>query len=109
MVVTAVHRSAEYSHTVTPGQPLRQVVAAMRAALAAGQAVTVSFHRDTLTTQEAADVLGVSRPTLVRLLEDGEIPYEQPGRHRRVQLQDVLDFQERRRHSAPYRVERPSR
>jgi len=46
-----------------------------------------------LTTQEAADFLGCSRPTLVRLLTDGRIPYEMRGRHRRVRLTDVLDYQ----------------
>ena len=37
----------------------------------------------------------MSRPTLVKLLEAGEIPYEQPGRHRRVRLVDVLAYRER--------------
>lgn len=70
---------------------LREVVAA----LAQGLAITVSPHETVLSTSEAAQLLGVSRPTLVRLLESGEIPFDQPGRHRRVRLADVLTYQER--------------
>lgn len=67
-------------------------------AMANGQAVTMALHSQTLTTQAAADLLGVSRPTVVRLLKNGEIPYSQSGQHRRVLLCDVLDYQERRQH-----------
>lgn len=70
---------------------LRDVVEAM----AHGQAVTIAPVHQRLTTQEAADLLGVSRPTLVKLLESGEIAFEQPGRHRRVRLADVLAYRER--------------
>lgn len=70
---------------------LRDVVKAM----AQGQAVTIAPVHQRLTTQEAADLLGVSRPTVVKLLESGEIPFEQPGRHRRVRLADVLSYRER--------------
>ena len=71
------------------------VVRAMRQ----GKAITVAPQSQRLTTQQAADFLGVSRPTLVKLLETGKIPFERSSgsRHRRVQLRDVLDYQGRRR------------
>lgn len=72
---------------------LRDVVEA----LSEGLAITVAPHNTMLTTQEAADLLNISRPTLVRLLTDGEIPYTMRGRHRRVLLADVLDYRERTR------------
>lgn len=71
---------------------LRDVVKAM----ADGQAVTIAPVHQRLTTQEAAELLGVSRPTLVKLLDSGAIAYEQPGRHRRLLLTDVLAYRHRR-------------
>lgn len=68
---------------------LRQVAEA----LSAGMGVNVAPLNAMLTTQEAADFLGISRPTLVRILERGEIPMEQPGRHRYVRLSDLLAYQ----------------
>jgi excisionase family DNA binding protein len=60
-----------------------------------GKVITLVPRTQRLTTQEAADFLGVSRPTLVKLLEDGKIPYDQPGRHRRIFFTDLLAFTER--------------
>ncbi|CAM3396702.1 Helix-turn-helix domain-containing protein [Kibdelosporangium persicum] len=72
---------------------LSQVITAMRA----GRAITVAPLAQRLTTQEAADLLGVSRPTLIKLLEDGKIPFEKPGRHRRIRLDDLLAYRDQRR------------
>ncbi|MDR3070416.1 MAG: helix-turn-helix domain-containing protein [Propionibacteriaceae bacterium] len=67
---------------------LKRVVQAM----SQGSAVTVAPVSMRLTTSQAADMLGISRPTLIRLLEDGAIPYDQPRRHRILRLDDVLAF-----------------
>ncbi len=64
-------------------------------AMSKGLAITISSVHRRITTNEAAALLGVTRPTLVKLLESGEIPFEQPGRHRRVLLADVLEYRER--------------
>jgi len=70
---------------------LRDVVEAM----SQGLAITIAPHNTQLTTQEAADLLGMSRPTVIRLLEAGEIPFRMRGRHRRVMLADVVDYHRR--------------
>lgn len=62
-------------------------------AMSQGLAITVVPQHTMLTTQEAADILGISRPTLVKLLESDQIPYEHRGRHRRLRLVDVLEYQ----------------
>lgn len=72
---------------------LREVVTAM----SQGQAVSVAPLNSMLTTQQAADMLNISRPTLVKLLESGEIPFEKRSYHRRVRLSDVLDYERRSR------------
>jgi excisionase family DNA binding protein len=72
---------------------LRNVLAHAAGALSDGRAVTVEPLRTLLSTQEAANLLGISRPTLVKLLESGEIAFIKPGRHRRVELQHLLDYQ----------------
>jgi excisionase family DNA binding protein len=74
-------------------QALRKVVAA----LYAGKAVTIAPQTMTLTTQQTADLLGVSRPTVVRLINDNVLPAERIGNRHRLLLDDVLSYREERR------------
>ena len=83
---------------LTPG--MADVLVRVAQAMQQGLAVTVAPQTTRLTTQEAADMLGISRSTLVRMLEAGEIPFEKVRRHRRLYLSDVLEFQKRQRRAA---------
>lgn len=64
-------------------------------ALASGKAVTIHPNDPLVTTQQAAELLGVSRPTVVKLIEDGKLEATKVTRHRRIKLEDVLRYQER--------------
>lgn len=78
-----------------PTSALRLLVDIL-AELADGNAVKVVPIHAELTTQEAADLLNVSRPHLVKLLEEGVLPFHKTGKHRRVLFADLMRYREQR-------------
>ena len=80
------------AHTVElPTSALRLLVDIL-AELADGNAVKVVPIHAELTTQEAADLLNVSRPHMVKLVESGELPFHRAGKHRRIRFADLMAF-----------------
>jgi len=71
---------------------LRQVIEMM----ASGRAVYLVPLEHELTTQEAAELLNVSRPFLIKLLEQRAIPYSMVGTHRRIRYEDLIAYKEQR-------------
>jgi excisionase family DNA binding protein len=92
-----VLRTADGTEIPLPQSLLRLVVSAA-GNLAAGRAVMAIPAEVILTPAEAAELLGLSRPFVARLLQRGDIPSEllPESRHRRIRLEDVLAYQARR-------------
>ncbi len=80
--------------TLTPG--LSSLLMELLRHVGRGDAVTLVPVSKMLTTQQAADILNVSRPFLIGLLEQHEIPHTTVGRHRRIKAEDLFAFKNQR-------------
>jgi excisionase family DNA binding protein len=61
-------------------------------AMGEGKSISIIPVSHEVTTQRAAEILGCSRPHFVKILEEGKIPFTKIGKHRRILLEDVLQF-----------------
>jgi excisionase family DNA binding protein len=85
----------ENGETLTVPRAAVDLLVGVLANMAAGQAVSLVPARAELTTQQAADLMNVSRPFLVRLLQDEGIEYRLVGTHRRIKAASLLEYMRR--------------
>jgi excisionase family DNA binding protein len=64
-------------------------------AMSQGKPISIVPIATEVTTQRAAEILGCSRPYLVKLLEEGKIEYTKVGKHRRIKYEDVIDYKKK--------------
>ena len=76
-------------------QSMARDVIILLEAYAEGRTPMVAAADEEVGTQEAAVILNLSRPTVVKLLDEGRIPFRKPGKHRRVQMSDLMAFKAR--------------
>ena len=90
----------EHGETVTVPRAAVDLLVGVLTTIAAAQAVSLEPAHARLTTQQAADLMNVSRPLLVRLLQAGNIEYRLVGTHRRIKATSLMDLLTARRRQA---------
>lgn len=82
-------------HATLPA-PLYDLLKDIVRNLESGRSLVLMREEQQLTTQRAAELLGMSRPYFIQILDSGEVPYHLVGKHRRIALRDVLAYAKRR-------------
>jgi excisionase family DNA binding protein len=89
--IRVIDQAGEHDAVRIPTTAFRLLIDVL-SEMAQGNAVNLIPVHAELTTQEAADMLNVSRPHLIKLLDRGVIPYHKVGTHRRVRYQNLVDY-----------------
>lgn len=92
--IRVIDQTGEHEAVRVPTAAFRLLIDIL-SEMAQGNAVSMIPVHAELTTQEAADMLNVSRPYLVKLLDTREIPYHKVGSHRRVYFRDLAEYKMR--------------
>ena len=87
-----IHTNGKQDTTVTVPLPAIRLLSDALQEMAKGNAVAVHPTPRELTTQQAADLLQVSRPYVVKLLEEGKIPFRSVGHYRRISYRGLLEY-----------------
>jgi len=90
-----IHDSKGHHHEVRLPKSALKLLVDILNEVSSGNSVAITPVNAVLTTQQAADILNVSRPYFVSLLENGFIPYEKKGTHRRVGFLDLMEYKQK--------------
>lgn len=82
----------ETQERITLPMSAMKLLADILKAMSEGTPISIMPVATEMTTQKAAEMLGCSRPYLVKLLEEGVMPFTKVGRHRRIMLKDVVEY-----------------
>ncbi len=99
------HDPQRFTVTAADGEPielpgeLSAVLSRILHGMAQGHTITIGTMPEELTTTAAAKLVGVSRPTLMKMIKDGEVPAHKVGTHTRLRTSDVLRLQQERQQS----------
>ena len=90
-LIEALGEVGQHDALVIP-RPTVVMLAQILGLLAQGRGVQILPKDAELTTQQAADLLNVSRPYIIGLLESGQIPFRKVGRHRRITVEALMEY-----------------
>ncbi|GAB3719436.1 hypothetical protein GCM10027592_62970 [Spirosoma flavus] len=83
----------ESRDAITIPRKALELLSFILSSMAEGKAISLIPSESEITTQQAANILNVSRPHIVKLLEDGIVPFKKVGSHRRILLGDLLTYE----------------
>jgi excisionase family DNA binding protein len=86
----------EHGKRIELPKPVYDLLVKVATALQEGKVITLVPETEELTTQAAADLLGVSRPHVVKLIDEGRLPCHKVGAHRRIRMKDLMAFRKLR-------------